>query len=70
MYCPQHYVLMLYEDGLGMYQTSAVTHQPVLIQRILFDLSVLDDETYSEMLRGIPFDSVVKMESYLEDLDS
>ncbi len=69
-YCPDHLILKHDDKGLVVMKTDPATGEQQALLHINFDLSLLDSEVLEQLDKGLIFETLEQIDSYLEGIDS
>lgn len=69
-YCADHLILKRDEKGLVVIKTDPITGEQQQLLHINFDLSLLDAEVLEQLDKGLLFETLEQIDSYLEGIES
>lgn len=69
-YCPDHLVLRIDGEGLGVFRTDPQTAEEVRITHFETSVEQLPAEARQRLAEGMPFENLTEIEAYLEDMES
>ena len=69
-FCPQHYVLLLSGEELGVYRTDEISCEPKRLMVLDWDEASFDSTERAELKAGLAFDDLEGVNAYLESAES
>ncbi len=69
-YCPQHYVLRLSGEELGVYRTDETSCEPKRLMVLEWNEAAYDSTERAELKAGLAFDDLEGVNAYLESAES